>query len=231
MPRQHVNTHIAMIASVCLCLLAYLSWSGQPQEADSDAAAVTAGADFDSPDSISVVINKDRPLAAEYVPQDLMDAGGVLMRAEAGEAFLKMRADSAAAGVAISAVSGFRPASQQADLHSSYTDRYGDTAAEALSARPGYSEHQTGLAVDIANPDGACSLQACFEETPAGSWAAANAHLYGFVIRYPAGAEAITGYSYEPWHLRYVGVDSAHRIVDAGITLEEFADLPAAPGY
>ena len=231
MPRQYVNTHIAMIASVCLCLLAYLSWSGQTQEADPDAAAAPAGPDFDSPHSISIVINKDRPLAPDYAPRDLMDAGGVLMRAEAAEAFLQMSADAAAAGVAISAVSGFRPASQQADLHSSYSDRYGDLTAESLSARPGHSEHQTGLAVDIANPDGACSLQACFENTAAGSWAAANAHLYGYVIRYPAGAEAITGYSYEPWHLRYIGVDSAHRIIDAGITLEEFAQLPAAPGY
>lgn len=231
MPRQYVNTQIAMIASVCLCLLAYLSWSGQMQEADADIAAVTVGPDFDSPHSIGIVVNKDRPLAADYVPQDLIDAAGVPLRAEAGEAFLQMSADAAAAGVAISAVSGFRPASQQADLHSSYADRYGDLTAESLSARPGHSEHQTGLAVDIANPDGACSLQSCFDGTAAGSWAAANAHLYGFVVRYPAGAEAITGYSYEPWHLRYVGVDSAHRIVDAGITLEEFADLPAAPGY
>ena len=231
MPRQHVNTHIAMIASVCLCLLAYLSWSGQPQRTDPDAAAVTAGPDFDSPHSISVVINKDRPLTADYAPQDLMDAGGVLMRAEAAEAFLKMRANAAAAGVAMSAASGFRSASQQAGLHSSYSDRLGETAAESLSARPGYSEHQSGLAVDITNPDGACSLQACFEGTAAGSWAAANAHLYGFVVRYPAGAESITGYGYEPWHLRYVGVDSALRIFTNGITLEEFADLPAAPAY
>ncbi|WP_461168874.1 M15 family metallopeptidase [Arthrobacter sp. Z1-15] len=170
-------------------------------------------------------------MSTEYVPRNLIDVGGVSLRAEAGEAFLQLLADAAASEVAITAVSGFRRASEQADLHSSYTDSYGGPAAESLSARPGHSEHQTGLAVDIANPDGTCSLQPCFEGTAAGSWAAANADRYGFVVRYPAGAEAVTGYSYEPWHLRYIGVDSAQRIVEAGITLEEFANLPAAPGY
>ncbi|WAP53047.1 M15 family metallopeptidase [Arthrobacter sp. ATA002] len=198
-------------------------------ESNVPAAAVVP--EFDSPASISVVVNKDRPLDAGYVPPDLIDAGGVLLRAEAGHAYLRMSAGAAEASAAITAVSGFRPANMQADLHSSYTDSYGGPAAEALSARPGHSEHQTGLAVDIANPDGACSLQSCFDGTPAGSWAAGNGHRYGFVVRYPAGAEAITGYSYEPWHLRYVGEEMARQMFDAGITLEEFADLPAAPGY
>lgn len=228
MPRQHVNTHIAMIGCVCLCLLAYLSWSGPAPEGRASAAAP----DYDSPQSISVVVNKQRPLTdPAYLPGDLVDAGGVPLRAEAASAYLRMTADAAASGVGISAVSGFRPADAQALLLASYTESYGVAAAEAISARAGYSEHQTGLAVDIANPDSACSLEPCFGTTPAGAWAAANAHRYGFVIRYLDGAEGITGFAYEPWHLRYVGTELAGKLFDAGITLEEHAGLPSAPGY
>lgn len=256
MPRQYVNTQLAMIVCVCLCLLAYLSWLGQLEEEPgaavgngaSAAAAPAAPAeptepvastpsaappelDFAAAESISVVVNKGRPLPDGYAPPDLVDAGGMQLRAEAAEAYRQLQIGAATANVAVSASSGFRAADEQARLHSSYLERYGSVVAESISARPGFSEHQTGLAVDIANPDGSCSLLPCFEGTPAGAWAAANAHQYGFIIRYPNEAEAITGYSYEPWHLRYIGVDLARRILDAGITLEEFAGLPAAPGY
>ena len=261
MPRQHFNRHIALITGVCLCLLAFLFWAGpaqngqQPpgQEQDRNAAqeetpdqaqtlpapeqlpeqGQTARApDFDSPQSISVVVNKRRPLTdPAYLPDDLADAGGVTLRAEASSAYLRMSADAAAEGVGIRAASGFRPADAQALLHASYINNYGAPTAESISARAGYSEHQTGLAVDIGNDDGACSLQTCFETTPAGAWAAANAHKYGFIVRYPAGAEGITGFSYEPWHLRYVGPELAGQLVGAGITLEEYAGLPAAPEY
>ena len=259
MPRQYVNTQLAMIVCVCLCLMAYLSWLGQLEEepgaavADGASAAAAPAAppapaaptepvvstpsaaavelDVAAPESISVVVNKGRPLPAGYAPRDLVDAGGVQLRAEAAEAYRQLQIGAATANVAVSASSGFRAADEQARLHSSYLERYGSVVAESISARPGFSEHQTGLAVDIASPDGSCSLLPCFEGTPAGVWAAANAHQYGFIIRYPNGAEAITGYSYEPWHLRYIGVDLARRILDAGITLEEYAGLPAAPGY
>lgn len=228
MPRQYVNTQIAMMGSICLCLLAYLSWNAPTPE-------VTAGAtvpDWDSPRSISVVVNKQRPLSdPAYRPEDLADAQGVQLRAEAASAYLQLSADASAAGVGITAVSGFRPAEAQALLLASYTETYGVAAAESISARAGYSEHQTGLAVDIGNQDNGCSLEACFETTPAGAWAAANAHRYGFIVRYPPGAEDITGFAYEPWHLRYVGPELAGELHDAGTTLEEHAGLPPAPGY
>ncbi|WP_312180544.1 M15 family metallopeptidase [Arthrobacter sp.] len=252
MPRQHVNTHIALITGVCLCLLAFLFWTGPEQDQlppqgqgqqptlgqgqapypEQGQTASTAAPDYDSPQSISVVVNKARPLTdPAYLPEDLADAGGVTLRAEAASAYQRMSADAAAEGVGMSAVSGFRPADAQALLHASYIDNYGASAAESISARAGYSEHQTGLAVDIGNPDGACSLQACFDTTPAGAWAAAHASKYGFIVRYPDGAAGITGFDYEPWHLRYVGVDLAGKLAGAGITLEEYAGLPAAPGY
>ncbi|MBD8043482.1 M15 family metallopeptidase [Arthrobacter sp. Sa2BUA2] len=260
MPRQHVNTHIAMIVCVCLCLLAYLSWSAPEPDinasapasdserttsaaasdpdaetsapAPAPATASAPGPDFDSPQSVTVVVNKHRPLTDRaYVPGDLADASGVQLRAEAAAAYLQMSADAAAAGIGLTAVSGFRAADAQGLLHDSYTQNYGVSTAEAISARAGFSEHQTGLAVDIGNNDGACSLQSCFATTPAGAWAAANAHRFGFIIRYPNGAEHITGFTYEPWHLRYVGPDVAQKLFDAGITLEEHAGLPPAPGY
>ena len=245
MPRQHVATHIAIIAGVCLCLLAYLSFLGST-ESPAPSAQLPAQAqaaelpelpaqphamDVDSPDSTLVVVNKQRPLPVEYVPQDLVDADGVPLRLEAAEAYLQMVAEAAAAGVPISAVSGFRTGTEQDQLYVSYTENFGPETADSISARPGYSEHQTGLAVDIANPDGSCALEACFGESLAGSWAAANAHKYGFVVRYPAGAETVTGFAYEPWHLRFVGTELAAKLHGSGQTLEQFAGLPPAPNY
>ena len=227
MPRQHVTTHIAILGFVCLGLLAYLFSQQQPLSA----WTAPPGQDFDSPGSVSVVVNKQRPLGDPgYAPAELFDTGGVLLRREAAEAFAQLKNDAAAAGVVITAVSGFRTAEAQARLHDAYTGRYGSAVAESISARPGHSEHQTGLALDIGAADGACSLQACFEGTGAGAWAAANAHRYGFIIRYPAGAEAVTGYAYEPWHLRYVGLAAAGTIHGSGITLEEYAGLYRPPG-
>ena len=232
MPRQHVTTHIAIIAGVFLCLLMYLSWSGQSEQPGRPAQPAAATVlDFDSPGSALAVVNKHRPLPADYLPQDLADAGGVPLRAEAAAAYLQMAAEAGATGVSLSAVSGFRTGTEQDQLYVSYTQNFGPEAADSISARPGHSEHQTGLAIDIANTDGTCALESCFADTLAGSWAAANAQHYGFIIRYPAGAEHITGYAHEPWHLRYVGTEHARTMHDAGTTLEEFLGLPAAPGY
>ncbi|MBF4995377.1 M15 family metallopeptidase [Arthrobacter gandavensis] len=229
MPRQLVKTHIALIGSVCLCLLGYLSWF---ESQAGQASALATQLDFNSPASVAVVVNKDRPLAdPAYVPKELYDGGGVLLRPEAGAAYSRLIADAAAAGVGISAVSGFRTAEEQARIHASYSASYGDEEADGISARPGHSEHQTGLAVDIANADGTCALEACFDATPAGAWAAENAHRYGFVIRYPQGREAVTGFAYEPWHLRFVGAEIAAELYETGKTLEEFAGLPPAPDY
>ena len=85
--------------------------------------------------------------------------------------------------------------------------------------------------MDIGNADGSCALEACFEATPAGAWAAANAHRYGFVVRYPDGAAPVTGFAYEPWHLRFVGTELAAKLHRSGQTLEQFAGLPPAPNY
>jgi D-alanyl-D-alanine carboxypeptidase len=108
----------------------------------------------------------------------------------------------------------------------------GFEVAEQLAARAGFSEHQTGLAADVSAADQGCVILVCFGQTEAGIWLTENAHLFGFVIRYPEGKETITGFQYEPWHLRYVGIALALEMKEKGIqTLEEFWELPASPNY
>lgn len=193
----------------------------------------TARRNIDDPADAAVVVNKQRPLnPADYVPANLVEVDGQRLRGDAAAALSGLRDAAAAEGVAVNVLSGYRSYETQAGLYRNYVAQFGQDAADTISARPGHSEHQTGLAVDIAAPDGACSLQACFEGTAAGAWAADNAHRFGFIIRYPDGAAATTGYSYEPWHLRFVGTglaESMHGQQTA--TLEEYLGLPAAANY
>lgn len=125
-------------------------------------------------------------------------------------------------GFPIMVASGFRSYGQQQAYFDSYTATYGLEKAETFSAHPGQSEHQTGLALDIANTDmNDCYLDICFGEAPAGKWLAAHAHEYGFILRYPADKTKITRYQYEPWHFRYVGKPLATAIYQSGLTLDE----------
>ena len=117
--------------------------------------------------------------------------------------------------------SGFRSAELQNTYHTNYARVYGQAAADATSAKPGYSEHQTGLAIDISTTDRTCYLEKCFGDTPAGGWLRDNAHLYGFILRYPEGKEGIIDFNYEPWHFRYVGKDLAGALKASGLTLDE----------
>jgi D-alanyl-D-alanine carboxypeptidase len=197
-------------------------------------AATAAPEDYDiaSASSLQVVVNKHRQLnPATYVPGQLVRIQGERLRAEAADAYKKLTKAAKAAGVNIMPISGYRSFSEQASLYDSYVRQYGQATADTLAARPGYSEHQTGLAMDIGNASGTCALQACFANTPAGKWAAENCWQYGFIIRYPAGAEATTGYTYEPWHLRYVGGKTLADEVKLAGTLEGYFKLEAAPDY
>lgn len=201
--------------------------------APSVTAAGAAVYDFNSASSLQVVVNKHRQLyPAAYVPGQLVRVQAERLRAPAEDAYKQFAKAAKAAGVTILPISGYRSFSQQASLYDSYVRQYGQATADTLSARPGYSEHQTGLAMDIGNASGICALQACFANTPAGQWAAGHGWEYGFIIRYPAGAGATTGYTYEPWHLRYVGRAIAEDMHWTGIsTLEEYFGLEAAPDY
>ena len=119
--------------------------------------------------------------------------------------------------------SAFRSYQDQEKLYEEYKTK--DTNADAYSARPGHSEHQTGLAFDIGSVESARDLTISFGNTTEGAWLARNAHKYGFIIRYPEGKTHITGYQYEPWHVRYVGTKIAHEIFTKKVTLEEYVGL------
>ncbi len=184
---------------------------------------------LDDPNSIWVVVNKSRPLPSNFAPTDLVDAGGGLMRSEAAAALNTLLSSARTAGVPMSVLSAYRSYSNQQSTYQGWVDRDGQAQADNYSARPGHSEHQTGLAVDLGN--GVCDLEICFGNTPAGQWLAQNAHNYGFIIRYQNGKQGITGYQYEPWHIRYVGEELAAELQKSGQTMEEFFGLPAAPNY
>lgn len=190
--------------------------------------------------TLSWVVNKRRALNPKtYVPPNLV-VPSVKLRVP-GHQTMKIRSDVATAAQQLFAAakaaghdpmlsSGYRSYSYQSTLYNSYVNNSGQAAADTYSARPGHSEHQTGLSFDICNA-GSCNLQESFGGTALGQWVAAHAHEHGFIIRYPNGKQGITGYIYEPWHLRYVGKTTAAQIHSSGKTLEEHFGLPAAPTY
>ncbi len=155
------------------------------------------------------------------------------LRAEAATATEAMfAAAQAEAGLSLQITSAYRSFESQTRIYNRTVGNLGQAGADKVSARPGHSEHQTGLAVDIGSIPAVCSFEACFGGTPHGQWLAANAYRFGFVLRYPDGLTPVTGYIYEPWHFRYVGLELAAEVQATGIqTLEEFFGLPAAPDY
>ncbi|MGO2139556.1 MAG: M15 family metallopeptidase [Leucobacter sp.] len=193
---------------------------------------------IDDPASLWVVSNKTRPLdPIDWAPGDLVATNGVEnefaqpLREPAARAVEALIGGAKEAGHSVWIISAYRDYATQVALYDGYVDRDGAAAADRYSARPGHSEHQTGLVVDL-DDHGSCYLDGCFGDTPAGSWLAANAADYGFIVRYPDGKEQVTGFMPEPWHFRYVGTDLALEMRDQGVTtLEEFFGLPAAPDY
>lgn len=179
-----------------------------------------------------VVVNKKYSLPIDYKPSDLVvpnvsfSYSGVLeqsyMRAPAAKQMEKMFAAAKKEGVTLNAVSGFRSGARQKVLYNNYVARDGKAAADQYSARPGHSEHQTGLTFDISSPSVGNGLTAALGDTKEGKWIANNAAKYGFIVRYDRGFQSRTGYTYEPWHIRYVGVDVATQIKNNGQTLEEY---------
>ena len=159
-----------------------------------------------------MIVNKTYSLPSSYNPGGLTD--------EFMDAFYEMQSAASLDGISLFVASGFRSYEYQEDLYNAYVKRDGKEAADTYSARPGYSEHQTGLAADINAADSS------FDDTEEAKWLAENCYKYGFIIRFPKGKEQYTGYIYESWHLRYVGKDLAKKIHEAGdISLEEYYNL------
>ncbi|MFJ5761962.1 SH3 domain-containing protein [Neobacillus sp. NPDC093182] len=184
------------------------------------------------PDDLAVLINKLNKLPENFVPKNLIDSGISFpftnstekqkLRKEAALAIQTLVRDAKEAGYTIVGVSGYRSHKTQVSVFESYVKQDGYEKARMYSAIPGTSEHQTGLAIDVGNSSATCAATSCFQNTQEAKWLQLHVAEYGFIIRYPKGKESITGYQYEPWHLRYVGKVVATEIMKQGITLEEF---------
>ncbi len=162
-----------------------------------------------------LIVNKTYSIPRSY------DPGG--LTSECADAFERLRQGAANDGVNIWLASGFRSYDYQSSLYWGYVSYYGQASADTFSARPGHSEHQTGLAIDCNN------ITDSFAGTREAIWLEEHCHEYGFIIRYPQGKQYITGYKYEPWHIRYIG-DKATEIYESGLTLEEFFGITSEYG-
>ena len=188
-------------------------------------------------DYLGILVNKTHPLPEDYEPADLVPVNIPFahvgndsrnyMRRPAAEALETMFRDAEAAGLHPIGVSGYRSYERQKNIYTSNVAVKGEMHTSLYSAKPGQSEHQTGLAMDISSPSVQSALTTDVENTPEGRWLRENAAAYGFILRYPAGKEHITGYAYEPWHFRYVGKNLAAYLKKEGLTLEEYYQLLA----
>ncbi len=170
-----------------------------------------------------MLVNKYYYLTEDYEPNDLVTLSAKYntglnskMRKEAAEHFMEMADKALLDNITIKNASGYRSYKYQVNLYNNYVKRDGQEAADKYSARPGFSEHQTGLTTDIN------IINDSFEKTPAFKWLQENAYKFGFILRFPKEKEYMTGYKYESWHYRYVGVDAALQMYDENLTLEEY---------
>lgn len=186
----------------------------------------------ENPEAIDVLVNRINNLPDTYVPEDLVTLTEVptvltnpevnQLRLSAYDALKLLFEGAKEAGFELFARSGYRSYNTQVALYSSYVNNHGQEAADTFSAKPGQSEHQTGLSMDITSESMSYQLSELFGDTDEGKWVSENAHKYGFIIRYPKGKENVTGYMYEPWHIRYLGVELATEVYESGLTLEEY---------
>jgi D-alanyl-D-alanine carboxypeptidase len=205
----------------------------EDDDVESDEPAITIDMEEDllDPDSIKVLVNKQFALPEDYAPDDLVtvEVPTVLenpeirqLREVASEALTDMFAAAEEDGIILYARSGYRSYQTQVELFNNYVSNHGEEAANRYSARPGESEHQTGLAMDVTSESVNYQLTEAFGETAEGQWVEENAHDFGYIIRYLEGEEEVTGYQYEPWHLRYLGEELAADVAESGLTYEEY---------
>ncbi len=206
--------------------------SSEPEPAETEEPQTLDPSVFTDTESLLIVANKKHKLPDGYVPSDLVvpeirQTQGCQMKAEAAS-MMKQMADAAAQeGVTLSISSAYRGEEYQRQLYNNYSASYGTETADTISSRPGYSDHQTGLAADFVEGDGSLNginFNQSFENTQSGVWLREHAHEYGFIMRYPKGKQEITGYAYEPWHFRYIGVDYATKIYETDVfeSFEEY---------
>lgn len=240
--RPNAPTDLSIIASAAVrdALIGQLSDSLALENWNDRIDAIGAEHPLWLPESPWVAVNKQLALTPiDYEPADLVNPNiptngtSTQLRSEAASALEAMNeAVVAETGTSLVLLSGYRSHEYQSTLYQQYLSRYGRDHADTISARPGHSEHQTGWAIDVGASDSSCVLQQCFAETSAGEWLKTDAWRFGYIVRYPQGGDAITGFSFEPWHLRYVGPELAAYMHDEGYqTLEEVLGLQSAPDY
>lgn len=184
------------------------------------------------PDSYGVLVNRTYLLSKDYIPADLMvpdipfSFTGTYeksyMRKQPAKSLEKLFEKAAKKGVQLKGVSAYRSYDRQKQIYNNNVRNRGTTKTDKVSAVPGSSEHQTGLSIDVSCNSVNCELEKSFGKTPEGTWLRKNCHKYGFIIRYPQNKSKITGYSYEPWHIRYVGKNLAKYLYENELTLEEY---------
>lgn len=204
---------------------------GQHDQNDQDQRDRDAALKDAQEKGLLVLVNKEHPVDPDYKPDDLTQIKAYVpdrsettryMRAEAAEAFQQMVDKAAEDGVELKMTTAYRSYDFQKILFDNYVAQKGEEQANTFSAKPGQSEHQTGLAVDVSSPSVDYQLSNDYGKTKEGKWIADEAYRFGFILRFPKGKEEITGYQYEPWHLRYVGLTAAKEIHEEGLTLEEY---------
>ena len=217
----------------------YAAWAAKYPEAALETVVAQVNLDQDrtvyqdvqaaaNPDSTAVLVNKHYALAQDYAPE--LEAlgwpyGSGSLRPEAARAFRAMADAARAEGISLRSVSAYRSYQHQSTTYNRYLRYNRQATVDTFSARPGHSEHQTGLALDI----NAANVAARFERTPAYAWLQAHCAEYGFILRYMEGKESITGYRFEPWHYRYVGAEAAKACMEQDIAYEEYLALLPNP--
>jgi D-alanyl-D-alanine carboxypeptidase len=193
------------------------------------------------PSSITVFVNKEYALPKDYKPVKMVTPDVVfnlitydertLMRPEAADALEKLFNEAKKEGIILYGISGYRSYERQYKIFTNNIVNKGKAYTLRYSAVPGTSEHQTGLAIDVSAESLDYKLSSNFASSPEGIWLAKNAHNYGYIIRYPEGNEKITGYAFEPWHIRYVGKGLATYLYNNEMTLEEYYNYSPSPGF
>ncbi|MGH2608055.1 MAG: M15 family metallopeptidase [Tepidiformaceae bacterium] len=161
------------------------------------------------------------PPDLEALPAEMVASAGQLLRRDAAAAYRELFAAARADGYTIVAASAYRNYQEQVSAYTSHVNRGGQAYADRVSARPGHSEHQLGTTTDVSSATAGYGLES-FEGTAEAAWLAEHSWEYGFIVSYPEGKEPITGYVYEPWHIRWVGKDEAAKVRASGLTLHEY---------
>ncbi len=220
-----VISFVGLLISATLILNSNILFKERTQKVDNQIEEKTEkGFQIEKIDGITyiggtIITNKTYSLPSTYVPQNIViiyDYVNIIDYVK--DAFNALQSDAQSIGLNIYPASGYRSYENQERIYNKYIEKDGLEKADTYSARPGHSEHQTGLVIDVNTVD------MTFDNTAESTWLKNNCYNYGFIIRYPKGKEEITGYMYEPWHLRYVGKELAKKLYNNGfwITLEEY---------